>query len=157
MAPHSLLARARNAQLLIATGAELEIGWLPILQRDAGNSKILPGAPAMFEASQYIQLLGIPTLVDRSMGDVHAAGNPHIQTDPRNFLPIARALTERLVLLDSANGNFYQDRLRSFVFKWQANIDRWATSAKPLRGEKITHQLHILAQSCNVKASCEVK
>lgn len=133
----SLLARARSAQLMLATGADLEIGWLPILQREAGNPKILPGALGMFEASQYIQLLGIPLSVDRSMGDVHAAGNPHIQTDPRNFLPIARALTERLVLLDSGNGNFYQERLRSFLFKWQANIDRWATSAKPLRGEKI--------------------
>jgi len=133
----SLLARARSAQLLLATGAELEIGWLPILQREAGNPKILSGAPGMFEASQYVQLLGIPTSVDRSMGDVHAAGNPHIQTDPRNFLPIARALTERLTLLDSVNGSFYQDRLRSFLFKWQASIDRWAVSAQPLRGEKI--------------------
>jgi zinc/manganese transport system substrate-binding protein len=133
----SLLARARSAQLLLATGADLEIGWLPLLQRDAGNPRILPGAPGMFEASQYVQLLGIPTSVDRSMGDVHAAGNPHIQTDPRNFLPIARALTERLVLLDSVNSSFYQDRLRSFIFKWQANIDRWAVSAQPLRGEKI--------------------
>jgi len=133
----SLLARARSAQLLLATGAELEIGWLPILQREAGNPKILSGAPGMFEASQYVQLLGIPTSVDRSMGDVHAAGNPHIQTDPRNFLPIARALTERLTLLDSVNSSFYQDRLRSFLFKWQASIDRWAVSAQPLRGEKI--------------------
>jgi zinc/manganese transport system substrate-binding protein len=133
----SLLARARSAQLLLATGADLEIGWLPLLQRDAGNPRILPGAPGMFEASQYVQLLGIPTSVDRSMGDVHAAGNPHIQTDPRNFLPIARALTERLVLLDSVNSSFYHDRLRSFIFKWQANIDRWAVSAQPLRGEKI--------------------
>ena len=133
----SLLARARSAQLLLATGADLEIGWLPILQRDSGNPRILPGAPGMFEASQYVQLLGIPTSVDRSMGDVHAAGNPHIQTDPRNFLPIARALTERLILLDSVNSSFYQDRLRSFLFKWQANIDRWATIALPLRGEKI--------------------
>ncbi len=133
----SLLARARSAQLMLATGADLEIGWLPLLQRDAGNPKILPGAAGVFEASQYVQLLGIPASVDRSMGDVHAAGNPHIQTDPRNFLPIARALTERLVLLDAGNGSFYQDRLRSFLFKWQANIDRWATTAKPLRGEKI--------------------
>jgi zinc/manganese transport system substrate-binding protein len=133
----SLLARARSAQLMLATGADLEIGWLPLLQRDAGNSRILPGTPGMFEASQYVQLLGIPISVDRSMGDVHAAGNPHIQTDPRNFLPIARALTERLILLDSVNGSFYQGRLRSFLFKWQANIDRWAVSAQPLRGEKI--------------------
>lgn len=133
----SLLARARSAQLLLATGADLEIGWLPLLQRDAGNPKILPGAPGMFEASQYVQLLGVPASVDRSMGDVHAVGNPHIQTDPRNFLPIARALTERLILLDSINASFYQDRLRSFIFKWQASIDRWTTSAQPLRGQKI--------------------
>ncbi len=122
---------------MLATGSELEIGWLPLLQRDAGNAKILPGTPGTFEASQYVQLLGIPAVVDRSLGDVHAAGNPHIQTDPRNFLPIARALTERLILLDSANGSFYQERLRDFLFKWQASIDRWATIAKPLRGEKI--------------------
>ena len=133
----SLLARVRSAQLLLATGADLEIGWLPLLQRDSGNPRILPGAPGMFEASQYVQLLGIPTSVDRSMGDVHAAGNPHIQTDPRNFLPIAQALTERLILLDSVNSSFYQDRLRSFLFKWQANIDRWANIALPLQGEKI--------------------
>ncbi|PHY07751.1 MAG: zinc ABC transporter substrate-binding protein [Alcaligenaceae bacterium] len=133
----SLLARARTAQLLLSTGAELEIGWLPLLQREAGNSNILPGKPGMFEASQYVQLLGIPTSVDRSMGDVHAAGNPHIQTDPRNFLPIARALTERLAILDSSNNAFYQDRLRSFLFKWQANIDRWESNAQPLRGRKV--------------------
>ncbi len=133
----SLLARARSAQLMLATGADLEVGWLPLLQRDAGNPKILPGAPGMFEASQYVQLQGVPASVDRSMGDVHAAGNPHIQTDPRNFLPVARALTERLMLLDSVNSSFYQDRLRGFLFKWQANIDRWTASAQPLRGEKI--------------------
>ena len=133
----SLLARARNAQLLLATGSELETGWLPLLQRDAGNPNILPGTPGMFEASQYVQLLGIPAAVDRSMGDVHAAGNPHIQTDPRNFLPIARALTERLILLDPPNSNFYQDRLRNFLLKWQASIDRWATSALPMRGAKV--------------------
>ena len=133
----SLLARARGAQLLIATGAELEIGWLPILQRDAGNPNILPGQPGMFEAAQYVQLLGVPASVDRSMGDVHAAGNPHIQTDPRNFLPIARALTERLMLLDSSNGTFYQDRLRSFLSRWQASIERWGAAAKPLQGVNI--------------------
>jgi zinc/manganese transport system substrate-binding protein len=133
----SLLARARGAQLLIATGAELEIGWLPILQRDAGNPNILPGKPGMFEAAEHVQLLGIPASVDRSMGDVHAAGNPHIQTDPRNFLPIARALTERLSLLDPVNQAFYQERLRSFLSRWQANIDRWADAAKPLRGVNI--------------------
>ena len=126
----SLLARARNAQLLISTGAELEVGWLPILQRDSGNPNILPGKVGFFEAAQYVQLLGVPSSVDRSMG------NPHIQTDPRHFLPIARALTERLVLLDAGNTAFYQERLRLFLVKWQANLDRWTASAKPLQGLK---------------------
>jgi zinc/manganese transport system substrate-binding protein len=133
----SLLARARGAKLIIATGADLEIGWLPLLQRDSGNPDILPGKIGMFEASQYVRLLGVPASIDRSMGDVHAAGNPHIQTDPRNFLPIARALAERLAQLDFANSNFYQERLQKFLVKWQINIKRWATNASSLRGEKI--------------------
>jgi zinc/manganese transport system substrate-binding protein len=96
----SLIARARSAKLVIATGAELEIGWLPIVQRDSGNRLIQTGQPGYFEAAQYVSLLDIPRSVDRSMGDVHAEGNPHIQTDPRNLLPIAKALSDRMAELD---------------------------------------------------------
>src|SRR4051812_26488464 len=80
----SLVARARTADLLVATGAELEIGWLPVLIQESGNAKIQPGAPGYFEAVSAVKLVDVPTQVDRSMGDVHPAGNPHVQLDPRN-------------------------------------------------------------------------
>ncbi len=136
----SLIARARSAQLIVATGAELEVGWLPIVQRDSNNPNVLPGRPGYFEAAGYVPLRDIPKSVDRSMGDVHASGNPHVQTDPRNVLPIARALSARMAELDPANAAFYSARLAEFLTTWQASIDRWTTAAQPLRGVKIWGQ-----------------
>ncbi len=133
----SLIARARSAQLVIATGAELEIGWLPIVLRDAGNPAIQPGQPGYFEAAQYVSLLDIPRSVDRSMGDVHAEGNPHIQTDPRNLLPIAKALSARLVELDPSQAQHYQSMLNQFVSDWEARLKQWSILAKPLQGARV--------------------
>jgi len=132
-----LLARARTTNLLVATGAELEAGWLPVLQRDAGNPSILPGRVGMFEAAQYVQVLDVPSSIDRSQGHVHAAGNPHIQLDARNFIPIARALTERLILLDSANSTHYQARLSVFLTGWSVHLERWERQAQAMRGMKV--------------------
>src|SRR3989440_5317072 len=92
----SLIARARNADLVVATGAELEIGWLPLVTQQAGNPKIQAGKPGYFEAAAYVTLLDKPTRLDRADGDVHAAGDPHIQTDPRNILRISQPLAARL-------------------------------------------------------------
>ncbi len=136
----SLIARARAAQLIVATGAELEIGWLPVVQRDSNNPNVQQGRPGYFEAAAYVPLRDIPKSVDRSMGDVHASGNPHIQTDPRNLLPVARALSARMAELDPANTAFYQTKLGDFLVSWQANIDRWTAAAQPLRGVKIWGQ-----------------
>jgi len=133
----SLLARARTADLLIATGAELEEGWLPVLQRDSGNPKILPGQLGMLEASRYVQVLDILSAPDRSMGHVHASGNPHIQTDARNFIPIAHAISERLIILDPTHTLHYQTQLQTFLAKWSKNIERWQTQARPLAGAKV--------------------
>src|SRR3954471_4775548 len=80
----SLIARLRSADLVVCTGAELEIGWLPVLLRQAANSRVQPGSPGYFEAARSVRLLDVPTRLDRAEGDIHAAGNPHIQTDPRN-------------------------------------------------------------------------
>ena len=91
----SLIARARSADLLVCTGSDLEVGWLPILLRQSGNANIQPGKPGNFEAASYVRKLEIPTRLDRAEGDVHAGGNPHIQTDPRNFLPVADALAQQ--------------------------------------------------------------
>src|SRR2546421_6721208 len=81
----SLIARARNADLVVATGAELEIGWLPLVLQQAGNPKVQPGKAGYFEAAAYVPMLEKPTRLDRAEGDVHPLGNPHIQTDPHTF------------------------------------------------------------------------
>ena len=136
----SLIARARSADLLVCTGSELEIGWLPILLRQSANAKIQPGQPGNFEAASFVKKLEIPTRLDRAEGDVHAGGNPHIQTDPRNFLPVADALTQRLTRLDPANTAFYAARRQAFVERWKAAIQQWETIAVPLRGVPIVVQ-----------------
>lgn len=136
----SLIARARSADLLVCTGAELEVGWLPILLRQSGNANIQPGKPGYFEAANYVQKLEIPVRLDRAQGDVHPGGNPHIQTDPRNFLPVADALTQRLTQLDPANAAFYAARRKAFVERWKAAIQQWETMAIPLKGVAIVVQ-----------------
>lgn len=136
----SLIAKARNANLLIATGAGLEVGWLPTVQREANNAAIMPGQPGFMEVARSVRMLDVPTVVDRTMGDVHAEGNPHIQTDPRNLLPIARALSARMAQLDPENASYYQSQLDSFNQSWQANLQRWQKQAAPLRGVKVWYQ-----------------
>ena len=133
----SLIARARNAQLLVCTGAELEIGWMPVVLQESGNSAIQPGSSGHFEAAKYVTMLEVPTRLDRADGDVHAAGNPHIQTDPRNFLPIADALSKRLIQLDPANTAYYRQRLAAFNQQWRAAIAKWEIQAAPLKGVSI--------------------
>src|SRR4249919_253614 len=81
----SLIARARSADLVVATGAELEIGWLPLILQQAGNPRLRPGQPGYFEAAGFVALRDKPARLDRAEGDVHPAGDPHIQTDPRNI------------------------------------------------------------------------
>src|SRR5689334_24892646 len=96
----SLVARARTASLLVATGAELEIGWLPVLVQESGNSKIQPGSPGYFEVTAQLNLLEKPSQVDRSLGDIHPQGNPHVQLDPHNIAIVAKALTVKLAAID---------------------------------------------------------
>ena len=103
----SLIARARNADLVVCTGAELEIGWIPILLQQSGNARVQLRQPGNFAVAGYVRKLEIPTQLDRSQGDVHAAGNPHIQTDPRNIAQAALALATRLQQIDAANAGQY--------------------------------------------------
>jgi len=136
----SLLARARNADLVACTGAELEIGWLPVLLQQAGNAKVQPGQPGNFAAADFVRKLDVPTQLDRSQGDVHAAGNPHIQTDPRNIALVADALAARLQQIDPANAAQYAQLHADFAKKWQAAIARWSAQAAPLRGAPVVSQ-----------------
>jgi len=130
----SLIAKLRRADILVCTGAELEAGWLPVLLRSAGNARVQPGQPGYFEAAAVVTLLDIPAQVDRSMGDVHAAGNPHLHLDPRRIATIARRLAERLAVLDPEGAAHYRVRHADFERRWQAAIREWTRRAAPLKG-----------------------
>jgi zinc/manganese transport system substrate-binding protein len=133
----SLVARARTADLVVANGADLEIGWLPVLLQESGNPKIQPGTPGFFEATTTVRLMDIPSAVDRSQGDVHPLGNPHIQLDPRYVAVVARSLTTRLAEIDPANAAYYRARGADFLARWKQAMARWATQAAPLKGVKV--------------------
>ncbi len=136
----SLIARARRANLVVCTGAELEMAWLPVVLRESGNSTVQPGSTGYFEAASAVHMLEVPTRLDRGEGDVHTMGNPHIQTDPRNFLPIADALSKRLIQLDPANAKDYQQHLASFTQQWRVAIAKWEQQAAPLKGVAVVVQ-----------------
>nr|VFJ60278.1 MAG: zinc/manganese transport system substrate-binding protein [Candidatus Kentron sp. FW] len=133
----SLIAKARRADLLICSGAELEIGWLPLLLRKSGNPKIQPGQPGHFMATDYVTLLEKPTVLDRSEGDIHAAGNPHIQLDPMRMLQVAENLSRTLAKIDPAHLADYREKLASFTGKWQDSLSRWRERAQPIKGKSI--------------------
>ena len=136
----SLIARARSADLLVATGAELEIGWLPLVVQQAGNPKIRPGQSGYFEATSAVTMLDRPTRLDRADGDVHPLGDPHIQTDPRNIARVATALAARMASLDPPNAAYYQARQAAFDASWRADIARWEQQGAALRGMPVVVQ-----------------
>lgn len=130
----SLLAAARNADMLVCTGADLEVGWLPVLIAQSGNRNIQPGSPGYIEAAMLVDRLEIPASVDRALGDLHPRGIPHVQLDPRNIVPIAVELTKHLSEIDRPNAAFYDARLKDFSQRWQQALPHWEAKAAPLRG-----------------------
>jgi zinc/manganese transport system substrate-binding protein len=132
----SLIAKVRAADLVVCTGAQLEIGWLPQLIRQSGNAKVASGAGSFMAAAQ-VKTLEKPTALDRANGDVHPDGNPHIQMDPRRVLIVARQLDARLAQLDPANAATYQQRGADFEKRWLAAMVKWKAEAAPLKGRKV--------------------
>lgn len=130
----SLIARARSADLVVCTGAQLEIGWLPLVLTQSGNARIRIGQPGYFEAARHVAMLEVPTQVDRSQGDVHPGGNPHVHLDPRNIAKIAAALSERMAQLDPPEADSYRARTKAFLERWQQAMLRWEKEALPLKG-----------------------
>jgi zinc/manganese transport system substrate-binding protein len=133
----SLIARARSADLAVCTGAELEVGWLPLVQTQSGNPKIQAGRPGMFEAARFVTMLEVPRELDRAQGDVHPAGNPHVHLDPRNIAKVAAALAERMVELDPGEAAHYRSRAQAFLQRWQEATARWEKAGAPLKGMPI--------------------
>ena len=133
----SLIARMRKADLVICTGAQLEAGWLPMLLGKANNPKVLPGKPGFMEASALVPKLDIPESVDRSQGDMHAGGNPHIQGNPQNIALGANGLAARMASLDPENAEVYKVGLDSFQQRWGEAMVRWEALAQPLHGKTL--------------------
>jgi zinc/manganese transport system substrate-binding protein len=133
----ALIAHLRSADIVVCTGSELEIGWMPVLLRQSSNAKIQPGGPGYFEATQQVRLLEVPTRLDRAEGDIHPGGNPHVQTDPRYMQVIAAALAQRLAQIDPAHAATYTQRAKAFDDKLGKAIQRWQTEAAPLKGVNI--------------------
>ena len=130
----SLIARVRNADLVVCTGSELEVGWMPVLLAQSGNARIQPGAPGYLEAAPLVPRLEIPKVLDRSQGDVHAGGNPHIHLDPRNIARVADVLRDRLMQIDAANAALFKARAAAFQQRWAEATRRWESQAAPFKG-----------------------
>jgi zinc/manganese transport system substrate-binding protein len=136
----SLISKVRRADLIVCSGAELEIGWLPMLLRKGNNGDVMPGNPGFLEASSYVNRLGVSAGNDRSQGDIHPQGNPHIQANPHNVLLVAKALAERMAQLDADNSDSYKQGLADFERRWNSAITDWEERAAELRGKRvITH------------------
>lgn len=130
----SLIAKYRQADLLVCTGAELEVGWLPALAEKGNNPRVIPGAAGYFEASRYVSMLEVPAKLDRSEGDVHPYGNPHIQTAPANIARVAKPLADKLAELDAAHAADYRGAYAQFDARWLAAMAKWQEKAQPLQG-----------------------
>lgn len=130
----SLIAKYHQADLVVCTGAELEIGWLPPLAEKGNNPKVNPGTPGYFEASHFISMMEVPSRLDRSEGDVHPYGNPHVQTAPDSIAAVAKGLSDKLAEIDAAHAADYRSRYQQFNTKWVAAMQKWAAKAKPLNG-----------------------
>jgi zinc/manganese transport system substrate-binding protein len=138
----SLIARVRQADLLVCSGADLEVGWLPVLLRQGANAKLAAGQPGNLDVSKIVPMLDVPTSLDRAQGDIHPYGNPHVETDPHNIARVADELAKRLGALDPSGAASYRARRDDFAARWTAAIARWEQRAAPLRGmEIVTHHV----------------
>lgn len=130
----SLMAAMRKADFVICSGVGLEIGWLPILLETSGNAKVQMGKVANFQASDVVEVLDKATSVDRSQGDIHPEGNPHIQLNPHNIALVAKELAARLSNVDEKNSAYYQQKHEAFAQRWQQSITKWESEAVSLKG-----------------------
>tara|TARA_R110000787_G_scaffold171354_2_gene283987 strand:+ start:7011 stop:7934 length:924 start_codon:yes stop_codon:yes gene_type:complete len=133
----SLIAKMRQADLVVCAGAELEVGWLPMLQMKAANAQVRNTDLGLFFAAEHVETLDQMSNVDRSMGDVHSQGNPHLHFSPQRMLAIAKALTEKLIQLDGDNSNHYQQQFESFNSRWNIASSKWQEAANTLAGMKV--------------------
>ncbi|WP_448215211.1 metal ABC transporter substrate-binding protein [Endozoicomonas sp. 2B-B] len=132
-----LISKIRKADIVVCSGAELETGWLPVLQMKSANPKIQTGDKGLFFAADQVETIGKLEKVDPTMGDVHPEGNPHLHLDPYRLQKIALALAERMAELDPGNKDEYLANAKKFSEVWETNIKRWEKEAAPLKGKNL--------------------
>jgi zinc/manganese transport system substrate-binding protein len=133
----SLISLVRRADLLIINGAQLEIGWIPPLLQQANNPGVLPSKKGFLDLSDHFDLIQKPDSISRAEGDIHPAGNPHFHLNPVNILKMARLVSSKLIELDPAGKDHYNQKLTLFLAEWQKNLDRWSELMAPLKGSKV--------------------
>ncbi|WP_257291111.1 metal ABC transporter solute-binding protein, Zn/Mn family [Endozoicomonas sp. ONNA1] len=132
-----LISKMRKADIVVCSGAELETGWLPVLQMKSANPKVQTGDKGLFFAADQVETIGKLEKVDPTMGDVHPEGNPHLHLDPYRVEKVTRALAERMAELDPGNRDQYKANAKKFSERWEANIERWEKVAAPLKGKNL--------------------
>jgi zinc/manganese transport system substrate-binding protein len=130
----SMILAGRKADILMYNGLDLEIGYLPLILESARNPKIVPGKPGNFDCSRFVNIIDKPTMVDRSMGDMHPLGNPHYYFSPANVLRVVQGMTDALAELDRANADYYRQNLKAFSAKFDQKQMKW--QALGLKGKK---------------------
>ena len=133
----SLIVKLNRADVLLEGGAELEIGWLPNLLDQSRNAKLTAGAPGHVVCSQGVPLKEIPTALDRSKGDIHAAGNPHYLVDPANAKIVAQNITEAFCSLDEKSAAAYRANLKHFTEALDAKKVEWQKQLEPFKGQQV--------------------
>ncbi len=140
LARPSMMLAVRRADLVMAVGADLEVGWLPAVLQGASNPKVLPGQSGYFEGAAQLVLLEKGQAADRSAGDVHPAGNPHYYLDPERMAILARTLADRLAALDPGGAAGYRGRAAAFADAVAARLPVWRQRAAGAPGVLLYHR-----------------
>ena len=133
----SFIVKLNHADMVVEGGAELEIGWLPALLGQSRNVKLAAGAPGHVNCSKGVPLLDVPATLDRSRGDIHAAGNPHFAISPSNVKIVAQTIAAALAENDPANAGAYSANLKNFTAALDAKLVEWQKTLAPFKGRSI--------------------
>ena len=134
----SFILAVNRADLYIAVGRDLELGWLPPLLTGSRNARVQPGASGYLDASRNVRILGIPTgQITRAMGDLHPLGNPHYWLDPGNGRLIAQAVRDRLSEIAAADTAYFAERYDDFDRRLAAAEERWDATMAPYKGAEL--------------------
>ena len=133
----SFIVKLNKADVLIHGGAELEVGWLPKLLEQARNAKIVGAAKGEVRCCEGVQMREVPEKLDRSAGDIHAAGNPHFLVDPANAKIVAHHIADAFAGVDAANRDYYEANAKKFMAVLDAKLAEWQAKLAPFKGEHL--------------------